>query len=214
MLDSRNITKYMGELEEEKLFSYVKQALKCKDGEKESKKIIIACQEGMKEVGNLFEKGEYFIGDLIFAGELMNEVVDVLKPYINEYTWKSSGKIVLGTVEGDLHDIGKNIFKGMARAAGFEVFDLGIDQSEEKFISAIKKIKPDIVGLSGVLSSAVDSIKRTIQAIENDNLRKEIKIIIGGSCVTKQICEYTGADDYTLNAAKGVETCIRWMDLE
>lgn len=205
MLDSRKITKYMSELEEEDLIREVNQALKCKDGEKESKKIIMACQEGMREVGNLFEKGEYFIGDLIFAGELMNEVVDILKPYINEYTWKSSGRIVLGTVERDLHDIGKNIFKGMAQAAGFEVFDIGIDQSQESFISAIKQVKPDIVGLSGVLLTAVDSMKNTIQAIEMSNLRKDVKIIIGGSCVNKQICDYTNADDYTLNASKGLK---------
>lgn len=212
MVNSIKITKYMGELEEEELINEVKQALRCQNGEKESKKIITACQEGMKKVGNLFEKGKYFIGDLIFAGELMNEVVDILKPYINEYTWKSSGRIVLGTVKGDLHDIGKNIFKGMAQAAGFEVFDLGIDQSEENFVSAINKIKPDIVGLSGVLSTAVDSMKCTIQAIESNDLRQGIKIIIGGSCTNKQICDFTGADEYTLNAAKGVETCIRWMN--
>lgn len=214
MLESYQIVKSMSELDEEKLYHYIRETLKGENGVKNAKKIILYCQKGMREVGELFEKGEYFIGDLIFAGELMKDVVDNLKPFINKYTWKSSGKIVLGTVEGDLHDIGKNIFKSMAIAAGFNVYDLGINQSEKRFVNAVKDIKPDIIGLSGVLTTAVESMSRTIKLVGENVDRECVNIVIGGSCVSKKVRDYTGADDYTLNAAAGIEKCIQWMNNE
>ncbi|WP_461570318.1 cobalamin B12-binding domain-containing protein, partial [Thermincola ferriacetica] len=121
------------------------------------------------------------------------------------------GKIVLGTVEGDLHDIGKNIFASMAEAAGFEVYDLGIDVPAGKFVEKIKEIKPQILGMSGVLTLALDAMKNTVDALQAAGLRDDIKIIIGGNPVTEDACKQIGADAFTTNAAEGVKICQEWV---
>jgi len=159
----------------------------------------------------LFEKEEYFVGDLIFAGELLTNAIEILKPVLGSASSKKIGKIVLGTVAGDLHDIGKNIFKSMAEAAGFEVFDLGIDQPPANFVNKVREVKPEIVGMSGVLTLALEAMKDTVDALKEAGLRDSIKIIIGGNPVTKEACEQIGADAFTTNAAEGVKICQGWV---
>ena len=159
----------------------------------------------MAAVGDLFEKNEYFVGDLIFAAELMTSAFDILKPVLGAASSAKVGTILLGTVSGDLHDIGKNIFKNMAEAAGFDVFDLGIDQPAAAFVEKAKELKPDIVGMSGVLTLAIDSMKETVEALKEAGLRDQIKVIIGGNPVTGEACERVGADAFTVNAAEGVK---------
>jgi len=148
---------------------------------------------------------------LIFAGELLNAAIEILKPVIGGESAAKAGKIILGTVEGDLHDIGKNIFKSMAEAAGFEVYDLGIDTSAGDFAEKVKEIKPDILGMSGVLTLAIDSMKNTVDALKEAGLRDEVKVIIGGNPVTDQACRMIGADAFTTNAAEGVKLCQGWV---
>jgi len=120
----------------------------------------------------------------------------------------TAGKILLGTVKGDLHDIGKNIFRSMAEAAGFDVVDIGIDVDIEEFVGQAQKIKPDIIGFSGVLTLAIDSMKETADALKAAGVTS--KIVIGGNPATKEACEYIGADAFTTNAAEGVKICQGW----
>ncbi|MFZ7133629.1 MAG: cobalamin B12-binding domain-containing protein [Eubacteriales bacterium] len=211
MLDLKLLTQAVGELEEEKVLDMLNAFVASTPSEDEAQKVVAACQEGMALVGDLFEKGEYFVGDLIFAGELLTEAINTLKPAIGSAETTKTGTIVLGTVHGDLHDIGKNIFKSMSEAAGFEVIDLGIDQPVKAFVDKVKELKPDIVGMSGVLTLALEAMKDTVDGLQEAGLRDDVKIIIGGNPVTKEACEHIGADAFTTNAAEGVKISQRWV---
>lgn len=211
-MDLQALTQAVGDLEEEKVLKILNDFVASNPSEAEAQEVISACQKGMAIVGDLFEEGEYFVGDLIFAGELLGDSINILKPVIGGDTSKTVGKIVLATVEGDLHDIGKNIFKSMAEAAGFEVHDLGIDQSANNFVAKVKEVKPDIVGMSGVLTLALDSMKNTVDQLREAGLRDQVKIIIGGNPVTQEACKQIGADAFTVNAAEGVKTCQGWVN--
>jgi methanogenic corrinoid protein MtbC1 len=164
----------------------------------------------MAIVGQKFEGQEYFVGDLIFAGELLTGCIDKLKPYLGSGAEGTKGPIVLGTVEADIHDIGKNIFNGMAEAAGFKVIDIGIDQKPEAFVEAVKKDNPKIVGFSGVLTLSIDSMKKTVEALKAAGLRDKVKVIIGGNAVNAEACTHVGADAWTKNAADAVKMCGEW----
>ncbi len=211
MVDLQAVAQAMGELDEERLKELLAAFVAGKPTAEEAMQVISACQEGMAVVGELFEKEEYFVGDLIFSGELLMGAINMLKPFISGSTAEKIGSIVLGTVHGDIHDIGKNIFKNMSEAAGFEVHDLGIDQPPSAFVEKIKEVKPAIVGMSGVLTLALESMKETVEAIEAAGLRNGVKIIIGGNPVTKEACAYIGADAFTNNAAEGVKICQGWV---
>ncbi len=196
----------LGELEEEEVLKKIDDFLKTNPSSEETQEIINACCKGMEIVGDRFEEGEYFVGDLIFAGEVLQGAIDKLKPVLAQGEGeKKIGTMVLGTVYGDLHDIGKNIFKSMIEAAGFEVHDLGIDVSAEKFIDKINEVKPDIVAMSGVLTLAVESMKDIIERLEKAGLRDKVKVQIGGAPINKDVFVYVGADAYSLNAAEGVK---------
>jgi methanogenic corrinoid protein MtbC1 len=211
MADLKKITELIGNLEEEEVLDILNEFVASNPSEEDAQKVVSACQEGMAVVGELFESGEYFVGDLIFAGELLSEAIDALKPVIGSGSSAKIGKIVIGTVHGDLHDIGKNIFKSMSEAAGFEVIDLGIDQPVGAFIDKVKEVSPEIVGLSGVLTLALEAMKDTVDGLSEAGLRDSVKVIIGGNPVTKEACEHIGADAFTTNAAEGVKICQRWV---
>ncbi|WP_347489137.1 cobalamin-dependent protein [Desulfoscipio sp. XC116] len=211
MLDMQALTKAVGDLDEPKVLDMLKEFVATNPGSEETEAVVSACQKGMAIVGNLFDTKEYFVGDLIFAGELLNSALEILKPVMSAESSGKTGKIVLATVEGDLHDIGKNIFKSMSEAAGFEVYDLGIDVPAGAFIAKIKEIKPEILGMSGVLTLALDSMKNTVDALREAGLRDEVKVIIGGNPVTEQACQMIGADAFTTNAAEGVKICRGWV---
>jgi len=192
-------------LEEDQVIDLLKEFVETNPSEAEALEAVAACQAGMAIVGELFENGEYFVGDLIFAGELLTEAINVLKPALGAGASTVIGTILLGTVHGDLHDIGKNIFKSMSEAAGFEVIDLGIDVEVDTFVKKAQEIKPQIIGMSGVLTLAIDSMKDTIEALKAAGV--DAKIIIGGNPVTKEACAFVGADAFTTNAAEGVKIC-------
>jgi len=212
MADLKAIKTAVGELEEEQVLEMLNDFVATNPSEAEAQEVVAACQQGMAQVGELFESGEYFVGDLIFAGELLTEALDVLKPVIGAGSSEQKGTIVLGTVHGDLHDIGKNIFKSMSEAAGFEVIDLGIDQPVQAFVDKVKEVKPQIVGMSGVLTLALEAMKDTVDGLKEAGLRDDVKVIIGGNPVTKEACEHIGADAFTTNAAEGVKTCTAWVE--
>ncbi|AOY74770.1 cobalamin B12-binding domain-containing protein [Clostridium formicaceticum] len=210
-MDLSVLTQAVGDLDEDQVLEMLNEFVETNPSEEDAQKVVNACQRGMAIVGDLFDKGEYFVGDLIFAGELLTSAIETLKPVIGSGSTEKVGKIVLGTVEGDLHDIGKNIFRSMSEAAGFEVYDIGIDQSADAFLEKIKEVKPQIVGMSGVLTLAIDSMKNIIDEMKSQGVRDDVKIIIGGNPVTKEACEHVGADAFTTNAAEGVKICQGWV---
>lgn len=167
-------------------------------------KILDDIRKATDIIGKRFEEGRYFVSDLIMAGEILKQVMEILKPVIGEKRGESKGKVVIGTVEGDVHDIGKNIVIALLEAEGFEVIDLGVDQPPEVFVNAVKEHKPQVLGLSGLLTEAIESMKKTIEAIEKAGLRDKVKIIIGGGRTNEEAKQYTKADDWADDAAVGV----------
>ncbi len=174
--------------------------------------ILGSCSKAMEEVGQRFEKGIYFLPHLMMAGEMLKEISNLIKPLIQEQkTGDQGGKVLIGTVEGDIHDIGKNIVVFLLEANGFQVRDIGINQKPAKFVEAIKEFQPKVVGMSGLLTLAFDSMKKTVQAIEDAGLRKAVRIMIGGGVVTEKIKDYSGADAYAPDAMAGVRLCKQWI---
>ncbi len=205
MLDLKVLTQALGDLEEDLVMDLLKEFIDTNPSEAEALEAVGACQAGMAIVGDLFENGDYFVGDLIFAGELLTEAISVLKPALGCGASVVIGTILLGTVHGDLHDIGKNIFRSMSEAAGFEVVDIGIDVEVDAFVKKALEIKPQIIGMSGVLTLAIDSMKETVDALKAADV--DAKVIIGGNPVTKEACEFVRTDAFTINAAEGVKIC-------
>ena len=207
-MDFENLAVAMGELDEDA----VKEILKSVDSAEAADAALQACQKGMDTVGKLFEESEYFVGDLIYAGELMNEAVEVMKPYLaGSETSSSKTKMILCTVKGDLHDIGKNIVRSMLEANGFDVIDLGIDCPAEKVVETAKNEGIRIVALSGVLTLALTAMKETVDAIRASGL--DCRVIIGGAPVSEQACKNIGADEWAYSPQKTVAVCKEWAEL-
>ena len=158
----------------------------------------------MDEVGRRFESQEYFIPEIMMAARAMKAALELLRPLLASSGAKPTGRVVLGSVKGDLHDIGKNIVGTMLEGAGFEVFDLGIDVPAEKFIEAIQKNNPDVLALSTLLTITMPEMKNTIQALSKAGIRNQVKVIIGGSPVTQDYADEIGADGYGENAGSAV----------
>ena len=211
MADLKQLTIYFSELDEDEVTNFIDNLLEENATEEDAIATIDALKEGMDEVGDLFESGEYFVGDLIYAGEILTDAIERLKPILSTNVTEKSGKIILGTVHGDLHDIGKNIFKNMIEIAGFEVYDLGIDVTPEAFVEKVKEVQPQVIGMSGVLTLALDSMKKTVEALTEAGLRDSVKVIIGGNPVTQESCDTVGADAFTTNASEGVKLCKAWL---
>ncbi len=208
MINFDELAQAMGDLDEDTVKELLEQVMA--DGGSDAPKAMEACQKGMDTVGSLFESGEYFVGDLIYAGELMTDAVAILKDAL--VTGESEGpktKMILCTVKDDLHDIGKNIVRSMLEAGGFDVEDLGIDTPIPKIIEAIKKDNIKIVALSGVLTLAIDSMKETVDAIKAEGLT-DVKVIIGGAPVNAEACSFVGADEWAYSPQKTVATCKAW----
>ena len=174
--------------------------------------ILEACSKAMETVGKRFEQGEYFLPHLIMAGVMLKQISETIKPLIKEEkTEAGRGRVLMGTVRGDIHDIGKNIVIFLLEVNGFEVRDIGIDQPPESFVEAIREFRPGVVGMSGLLTLAFDSMKKTVRAIEDAGLREKVRIMIGGAQVTEQVKDYTGADAYGPDALAGVRLVEQWI---
>jgi len=207
MIDFEALAAAMGELDEDTVKELLEEVMA--DGGKDANQAMEACQKGMDTVGKLFEEGEYFVGDLIYAGELMTDAVAILKDAL--VSGESAGpktKMILCTVKDDLHDIGKNIVRSMLEANGFDVLDLGIDCPAEKVVETAKAEGIKIVALSGVLTLALDSMKATVDAIKAAGL--ECKVIIGGAPVSAEACKNIGADEWAHSPQKTVSVCKEW----
>jgi len=177
-------------------------------------KLVNAMSSGMVEVGKLLESRVYFVAEVLVSAEAMSQALEVLKPYLSvEESKKYRGRVILGTVEGDIHDIGKGIVSTLLQTAGFEVYDLGVDVPAEKFIEKIREINPDILGLSSLLTTSLPEIKKIVEKLKAEGLRDKVKVIVGGAAVTKEFAEEAGVDVYCLDAVEGVEICKKYVEV-
>lgn len=173
--------------------------------------LLDSCNRALDIIGKRFETGEAFLPELIMTGEIMTAISDVIKPRMAEKVEDTKqGKIIIGTVKGDIHDIGKNIVAFMLDVKGFDVIDLGVDVPSSHFIEAVQEYATDIVALSGLLTLAFDSMKEIITDLRT--AKPEIKIMIGGAQVTETVCEYTGADAWGANALDAIKLASEWSD--
>jgi dimethylamine corrinoid protein len=201
----------VAELNEQEVLALVQQRLSNGD---DPLSIVEDCQRGMRQVGERYEQGQYFLSGLIMAGEIFREVMELARPVIQEkMRGNESGRILLGTVQGDIHDIGKNIQGMLLSCYGFTVYDLGVDVPPHTFFTQAAKVKPDIVGLSGLLTSSYDAMRDTITLFRRnpDHPLMSIPIIIGGVSINDQVCQYVGADYWIVNAMDGVRLCQRLL---
>ena len=210
--EERQLVEWMADMNEEDALALAKRML-VEEG-KDPVRVLELCRSAMDIVGKRFEDGEYFLPELVLAGEMLETIGSIAKPLIQSKPGEQSrklGKVLIGTVHGDLHDIGKNIVTFMLDINGFEVKDIGIDVPIENFLSAIDEFQPDVVGLSGFLTLAFDSMKETIAAIEKAGRRDRVKIMIGGGQIDETVRAYTGADAFGVNAVEAVNLCKNWM---
>ncbi|MGI6225877.1 MAG: cobalamin B12-binding domain-containing protein [Peptococcales bacterium] len=165
--------------------------------------IVGALQAGMTQVGNLFESGEYFLSELVMCGEIMKDAMDILEPHLLDSKAEYKGNIVVGTVKGDIHDLGKNIVVMLLKGAGYNVIDLGVDVPIENFVEAVKESKAPLVGMSVLLTGCQENMKQTIDAIRAEGL--DTKVIIGGNYIDEMVKNYVGADYFANNASDGLK---------
>ncbi len=206
---AEDLIKAMADLKEEEALRIARKRL---DKGDDPTKILEDSRNAMEIVGKRFADGEYFIPDLVYSGEILKEITDMVKPKLAKAAeFKRLGKVVMGTVAGDIHDIGKDIVVFMLDVNGFEVYDLGVDVPAQKFVEKIKESGATIVGLSGFLTLAFDSMKQTIEAIKDAGLRDKVKVMIGGGQIDEEIRKYAGADAYGKDAMAGISIAKKWV---
>lgn len=212
-ITSDKLVETLAEIREEEAMQIVQKYL---DEGQSPIQILEFARQAMDIVGERFAKGEYFLPELVMAGEMMNSISDLVKPRLTgtETATKKRGKVLIGTVKGDIHDIGKNIVVFMLDANGFEVKDLGVDVPKETFIAEIEAFQPQVVGLSGFLTLAYDSMKETVEAIASAGLRNKAKIMIGGGQITDEVTRYVEADAYGKDAMEAVTLANEWIAKE
>lgn len=193
----------IGDLQEETALKLVRQRMDAGD---DSLLIIEDCQKGMRLVGERYERNEYYLAGLIMAGEIFSQVMELLQPIIErQASGHASGRILLGTVEGDIHDLGKNMVNMLLSCHNIVVHDLGVDVAPTIFARKATQIQPHLVGLSGLLTSSYDAMHATIDLLRSRGYQKPI--IIGGGQLSEEVCQYVGADHWTTDAVSGVELC-------
>jgi 5-methyltetrahydrofolate--homocysteine methyltransferase len=206
---SGELVKLLSDLKEPEALEFVEKAL---GKGVDPVDLLGEAKEGMNIVGQRFSSGEYFIPDLIFSGEILKQIVKMLEPHLKKgEEAERLGKVIIGTVAGDIHDIGKDLVVFMLDVNGFEVFDLGIDVPVQKFVDKIKETGSRVVGLSGFLTLAFQSMKDTVEAIKKAGLRNEVKIMIGGGQIDDQVRGFTGADAYGKDAMDAVKLAKGWI---
>jgi methanogenic corrinoid protein MtbC1 len=209
---SKKLVNAIADMREEKALNVAKEMV---EGGSEPMAILDAAREAMAIVGQRYQEGTYFLPELVVAGEMLEQITDMIKPELAKMPEvKRLGKVVIGTVAGDIHDIGKNVVSFMLDVNGFDVLDLGVDVPAQKFVEAIRDFQPQVVGLSGFLTLAFDAMKETVEAIKTAGLRDGVKIMIGGGQVNEKIQEYAGADAYGRDAMAGVSLAKKWVGVK
>lgn len=203
------LVKLLSDLQEQEALEYVEQAL---EKGADPGGLLGETKEAMSIVGRRFASSEYFIPDLIYSGEILRQIVQRLEPYLKKGPETAKlGRVIVGTVAGDIHDIGKDLVVFMLEVNGFEVTDLGIDVPIPKFVDAIKETGATVVALSGFLTLAFENMKATVEAIKAAGLRDKVKIMIGGGQIDDQVRAFTGADAFGLDAMDAVRLAQGWI---
>ncbi len=206
---SEELTKAITEMREEDALKITTQLLEAGTSPLD---ILEASRKGLDAIGKYFEEGTYFLPELMLAGELMTEITELVKPKLAAMPErKRHGKVVIGTVEGDIHDIGKNIVGFMLDVNGFEVLDLGVNVPPQKFVDAVRDFQPQVVALSGFLTLSFDAMKNTVAALKSAGLRDNVKIMIGGGQIDEEVRAYAGADGYGRDAMAGTSFAKKWV---
>jgi len=205
---AKDLCKTLADLKEDEALAIVEERL---NAGADPMGILDDARRAMEIVGKRFAGGEYFIPDLVYSGEILKSINEMVKPKLaKEAEVKRLGKVIMGTVAGDIHDIGKDIVVFMLDVSGFEVYDLGVDVPAQKFVDKIKESGAPVVGLSGFLTLAYDAMKQTIEAMKDAGLRDKVKVMIGGGQITEEVMKYTGADAYGKDAMTGVSLAKKW----
>jgi methanogenic corrinoid protein MtbC1 len=206
---AKDLVKTLADLKEKEALQIVQERLNAGDN---PLSILNDARRAVEIVGKRFSDCEYFIPDLVYSGEILKAITDLVKPKLTKAAEvKRIGKVIVGTVAGDIHDIGKDIVVFMLDVNGFEVFDLGIDVPVQKFVDKIKETDSKVVGLSGFLTLAFQSMKDTVEAIKGAGLRNKVKIMIGGGQIDDQVKGFTGADAYGKDAMEAVKLAKGWI---
>ena len=207
MTQQESLSQAMADLAEEKVKVLIKEKIAAGVP---ATQILKECQAGMAEVGNRYEEEKYFVSELMYAGEIMKDIMADLGPMLSgeQESEATLGKVVLGTVKGDIHDLGKDVVALMLRGAGFDVIDLGVDVPPEKFVAAVKESGAKIVGMSVFLTMAYEAATATVKAIRKAGLRDKVSIMIGGGPVTDLVREKTGCDFYGKDAVAGTNYAL------
>lgn len=205
-----NLTDLIADVNEQEAMAYVKKALA--EGQ-DPVDILNEARKGMNIVGQRFSEGQYFIPEMMFSGDILKSVVKLLEPHLKstQSDTKNLGKVVIGTVAGDIHDIGKDLVVFMLEVSGFEVFDLGIDVPAQSFVDKVKETGASIVGLSGFLTLAFDAMKETIDSLKTADLSNPVKVMIGGGQIDEYVLKHTGADTYGETAMDAVKIAKEWI---
>jgi 5-methyltetrahydrofolate--homocysteine methyltransferase len=207
---SQKLVGAIANMQEEEALSLARERVA--DGS-EPRVILAAAREAMDSVGRRDAEGISFLPELILAGEMLNQIMDLVKPELARLPKiERRGRVLIGTVEGDIHDIGKNIVTFMLDVNGFEVLDLGVDVPAQKFAQAIRDFQPQVVGLSGFLTLAFDAMKETIEAIKETDSRNKVKIMIGGGQINEEVRKYTGADACGKDALEAIKLAKNWIE--
>ncbi len=197
------LMEFMADLEEKQVYREVERLL---DEGSTPLKILQSCQEAMRRIGKRYEDRHYYVSGLIMAGEIMRQVTELLMPYLEpQKKIDTTGLVLLGTVEEDIHDIGKNLFKIFLRGTGFQVVDLGVDVPSIQFLKAVQEYNPNVIGLSALLTVAYEPMRKTISELKKNS--PHIPIIIGGGFIDEKVRQYVGADYFAEDAVAGVKLC-------
>ena len=206
---SGDFVNLLADLKEDEVIKLTKKRIEAKE---DPLKILEDSRKGMEIVGKRFADGEYFLPELVFSGELLKQVTELVKPHLKQAVeTKKLGKVVIGTVAGDIHDIGLNIVDFMLDVNGFDVTNLGVDVPVDKFVQTMKDTKAPILGLSGFLTPAFDAMKETVEALEKAGMRKNIKIMIGGGQMDDEVRKYAKADAFGKDAMAAVSLAKKWI---
>jgi 5-methyltetrahydrofolate--homocysteine methyltransferase len=204
---SSSLTKNLIELERDKVLAEIKERIS--QGE-DPMKIFNECKQGMETVGERYKNKEYFLAELMLSGDLFRESMELIEPYLGEKKTEGDikGKIILVTMQGDIHDLGKNILATLLKLEGFKVYDLGVDVSPDIVVEKVKEIQPDFIGFSALLTVTFDPMKEVINKLNEAGLRDKLKIMVGGGITTTLVKDYIGADFQTIDAVQGIQYCL------
>jgi 5-methyltetrahydrofolate--homocysteine methyltransferase len=205
-----DLTNNLIELEPEKVLSEVKERL---NRNEDPMKIFEECKQGMEIIGEKYKKKEYFLAELMLSGDLFREVMELIEPRLGKVKMEGDikGKMVLTTIQGDIHDLGKNILATLLKLEGIEVYDLGVDVNPDIVVEKVKEIQPDFLGFSSLLTITFDPMKEVINKLEEAGLRDKLKVLVGGGITTPLVKDYIGADFQTIDAMEGVQYCLEFI---